>query len=220
MLFRVAALLTVMVAGCAGAQESPFRSIAPRPVQPPPPPAEPRADVSIQTFVAPGASIGARTTRYATDDPEMTGALSVAWRRRVGAARFGGAAGVRFAEHGYAATPWTAVAAWGVQPTRWLAVDLQGELGALFLFARPELSNYNEGSEYLWTPLAAGQAEASWRLGASAELSLALRTEVRMPREVERTTTFCNLYCMAETDTWSLGGAAVGAVLGLRFLIR
>jgi hypothetical protein len=25
---------------------------------------------------------------------------------------------------------------------------------------------------------------------------------------------------MAETDTWSLGGAAVGAVLGLRFLIR
>lgn len=179
----------------------------------------PIVDLSFQTFVAPGSSLGARTTRYATADPEMTGALSAIWRRRVGAVRFGGAGGVRGAEYGYYGFTGAALAGWGRQLNPWLDFETWGELGALFMHAKPQLIDYREGREYLWTPFGAGQAELSFRIGQEIELTAAGRLELRYPRNVERQTIFCRAPCDAMIDTWSTGGFAAGAVLGLRFLV-
>ena len=76
----------------------------------------------------------------------------------------------------------------------------------MILQARPQLENFAVGREYFWTPLSAAQADASWRIGGRLELSLGARLELAMPREVDRTTTFCSFACGNETDTWKLGG--------------
>lgn len=184
--------------------------------------ARPRGDIAFQTFVAPGAELGARSTRFTPRDPAMTSAFSVILRRRFGAARFGGEAAIRLSDsYDYMGSSVTAVGGWGAQPARWLAVDVWGELGGLFLWARPELEGVgpSHGRIFLWTPLTAAQAEASWRLRDRIELSLAGRFELRIPRDVEKKAEFCGAFsCIEQNDTWSLGGVALGAVLGLRFV--
>ena len=180
---------------------------------------EPIIDLSFQSFVAPWSPLGARTSKYATSDPEMTGALMVLWRRHVGEARFGGAAGVRGAEYGYYGLTATGLGGWGRRLSSWLAVDAWGELGILFMQAKPQLEDHREGREYLWTPLSAAQAEASWRVSSSLEVTTAARFELRFPRSVDRQTIFCRAPCDPMTDTWKTGGIAAGVVLGFRFLV-
>jgi len=181
--------------------------------------AQPPVDFGFQSLIAPGAALGAESTQYVTRDPDMTWALSAIWRRRLGPLRFGGAAGVRAGEYDYLAVPVTLVGGWGQTVNSWLAVDVWGELGALFLRAQPKLENYAVGKEYFWTPLTAVQAEASWRIAGRLELSLAGRAELAIPRDVERTSRLCFGVCGAVTDTWSIGGFTPGVVLGLRFLV-
>lgn len=181
--------------------------------------AQPPVDLAFETYLAPGAGLGARSTLYATDDPDMTWAVSALWRRRLGAVRIGGAVGLRAGEHDYFAVPVTVVGGWGRQLRTWLGVEAWGELGALVVQARPKLANYAIGREFFWTPLGAAQAEASWRIAGRLELSAGGRVELGLPREVDRTTRFCSFNCGQETDTWSLGGFTAGLVLGIRFLV-
>lgn len=180
---------------------------------------EPIVDLSFQTFIAPWSSLGARTSKYATSDPEMTGALMILWRRRLDALRLGGSAGVRGAEYGYYGITATGLGGWGRQLTSWLDVEAWGELGVLFMQAKPQLADKREGREYLWTPVSAAQAEAAFRLGDSLELTAAARLELRYPRSVDRQTVFCRAPCDPMIDTWKTGGLAAGLVVGLRFLV-
>lgn len=181
---------------------------------------QPPVDVVLETFVAPGFGLGARSTKYVSSDPDMTGAASVMWRHRLrGGWRLGGALGMRLAEYDYSAVPATVVGGWRRQALTWLVFEVRGELGALFLFTRPQLENYAVGREYFWTPLSAVQAEASWHVSHQLELSIAARVELAMPREVERTTRVCSFVCGTEPDTWSIGGVTPGVVLGVRFLV-
>ncbi len=176
-------------------------------------------DIGFETFLAPWSPLGARTSKYATDDPHMTGALMALWRRHVGEARFGGSAGVRGAEFGYYGLTAAGLAGWGRQLTGWLGVEAWGELGLLFMQAKPQLEDHREGREYLWTPIIAGEAEAAWRLATSLELTTGVRLELRYPRSVDRQTVFCRAPCDAMTDTWKTSGIAAGLVVGLRFLV-
>ena len=181
--------------------------------------AQPPVDLTFETFLAPGADLGTESTKYATNDPEMTWSLAGLWRRRFGALRVGGMVGLRGAQYDYFALPVAATAGWGRQLTTWLGIDLRGELGVMVWQARPQLENFAVGKEWFWTPLSAVQAEASWRIAGRLELFAGGRLELALPREVDRTTTFCSFNCGNETDTWSLGGLTPGLVLGLRFLV-
>lgn len=180
--------------------------------------AEPPVDLSFETLLAPGFGIGATSTRFRNNDADMIWAVSALWRRRAGWLRYGAALGVRGAEDDYFAVPVSAVAGWGRQVRTWLAVDVRGELGALVVSARPRVSSA-VGHEYFWTPLAALQADAGWRIAGSFELTLGARLEFGLPRDVERTTRVCSFNCGGETDTWSLGGLTAGLVVGGRFLV-
>lgn len=181
--------------------------------------AQPPVDLSFQTLISPGADLGVESTRYRTGDPGMTWAVSAMWRRRVGPMRFGGALGLRAGEYDYLAVPVTLVGGWGRQMTTWLGLELWGEIGATVYRAQPQLENYAVAVEYFWTPVAAVQAEASWRIAGRLELSVAGRAELAIPRDVERSTLICFRLCGMETDTWSLGGFTPGLVIGLRFLV-
>jgi hypothetical protein len=188
---------------------------------------DPVVDVSFETFVAPGASVGARTTRYATDDPEIIAAVMAIWRRHVGAWRFGGAASVRPAEDSYGGITGSGLAGWGRQATSWLDLEVWSELGLLWVHARPELEDHRSAVENVWTPFAAVQGEVALRIGREIELTAGGRFELRYPRNIYRQTSFCaggtagGLPAPCDTlfDTWRMGGIAAGAVLGLRFLV-
>jgi len=181
--------------------------------------AQPPVDLSFETFFAPGADLGVESTKYATNDPEMTWSLAGLWRRRLGPLRVGGVVGLRGAEYDYFGLPLTATVGWGRQINTWLGIDVRGELGVIILQARPQLENFAVGRDYFWTPLSAVQADASWRIAGRLELTLGARLELALPREVDRTTTFCSFACGRETDTWSLGGFTPGLIAGARFLV-
>lgn len=181
--------------------------------------AQPPVDLTFETFIAPGADLGAESTKYATRNPDMTWSLAGLWRRRFGPWRVGGMVGLRGAEYDYFGLPLAATAGWGRQLSTWFGIDLRGEIGAMILQARPQLENFAVGREFFWTPLTAAQADASWRIGGRLELSLGARLELAIPREVDRTTTFCSFACGNETDTWKLGGLTPGLVAGARFLV-
>ncbi len=185
---------------------------------------DPIVDLTLETFMAPGASVGARTSRYATDDPDMIAAVMALWRRRVGPWRFGGAASVRPAEDGYAGITGSGLAGWGRRATGWLDLEVWSELGLLWVHAKPQLEDHRNAVEDVWTPFAAAQGEVAWRIGKAVQLTAGGRFEVRYPRAIDRQTIFCtgstmSAYCDPIIDTWRMGGIAAGGVVGLRFLV-
>jgi hypothetical protein len=180
--------------------------------------AQPPVDLTFETLVAPGAGIGATSTRFENNDPDMIWAVTAMWRRRANMIRYGAALGVRGAEDQYFAVPVTLVGGWGRQLKTWLTLDVRGELGALVMSTRPVV-NSAFGHEWFWTPLGAVQADAGWQIAGRLELTAGARLELGLPREVERTARVCSFNCGTETDTWSLGGLTAGLVLGFRFLV-
>ncbi|HEY8144564.1 MAG TPA: hypothetical protein VIG06_17905 [Kofleriaceae bacterium] len=180
--------------------------------------AQPPVDLTFETYLAPGAGIGATSTRFVNNDADMIWAVSGMWRRRARWLRYGAALGMRGAEDDYFAVPATLVGGWGRQLKTWLAVDVRGELGALVISTRPVV-NSAFGHEWFWTPLAAVQADAGWQIAGRLELTAGARVELGLPRDVERTARVCSFNCGAEDDTWSLGGVTAGLVLGVRFLV-
>lgn len=185
---------------------------------------DPIVDLTFETFVAPGASVGARTTRYATDDPEFMAAVMAIWRRRVGPWRFGGAVGARPAEDGYAGITGAGLAGWSRPVNCRLGLEVWSELGLLWVHAKPQLEDHRNAVEDIWTPFAAAQGEVAWRISQSVELTAGGRFEVRYPRKIYRQTIFCaggtpTAPCDALFDTWRMGGIAAGGILGVRFLV-
>lgn len=185
---------------------------------------EAEVDLTFEAFIAPGASVGARTSRYATDDPEIIGALMAIWRRRVGPWRFGGAASARPADDGYAGITFSGLAGWGRPLNCRFDLDVWSELGLLWVHAKPRLEDHRNSLEDVWTPFAAVQGEIGWRIGHEVELTAGARFEVRYPREIYRQTVFCSgsrptSSCDSLYDTWRMGGIAAGGVLGIRFLV-
>ncbi|HEU5061357.1 MAG TPA: hypothetical protein VFU21_32755 [Kofleriaceae bacterium] len=180
--------------------------------------AQPPVDLSFETYLAPGAGIGATSTRFENNDPDMIWAVSSMWRRRVKMFRYGAALGVRAAEDEYFAVPVALVGGWGRQLRTWLTFDVRGELGALVISTRPVV-NSAFGHEWFWTPLGAVQADAGWQIAGRLEVTAGARLELGLPRDVERTARVCSFNCGTETDTWSLGGLTAGLVLGFRFLV-
>jgi hypothetical protein len=180
--------------------------------------ADAQVDLTFETFVAPGASVGART-HYTTDDPKMRAAIMALWRQRVGPWRLGGAAAARPAEDGYTGISGSGLAGWGRRATSWLDLEVWSELGLLWVHAKPEIADQREGVENVWTPFAAAHGEAAWRIAQEVELTAGARLEVRYPREIYRQTIFCRAPCDPRFDTWHMGGVAAGFVVGLRFLV-
>lgn len=180
--------------------------------------AQPPVDFGFETFVAPGAGIGATSTRFENNDADMIWGVAATWRRRARWLRYGAALGLRGAEDEYFAVPVTLVGGWGRQLKTWLAVDVRGELGVLAISTRPVV-NSAFGNEWFWTPLTAVQADVGWQIAGRLEFTAGARVELGLPRDVERTARVCSFNCGAETDTWSLGGVTAGLVLGVRFLV-
>jgi len=183
--------------------------------------AQPRGDIGFQALMGVGGRLGAQSTRYVPSDPAVTQMLSLLIRRRSRALRFGGAAGLRLSDaEGYFGSTATVLGGASSSSGK-AAMDGWLELGGLLLWAQPVLEDgrVSHGRVFLWTPMAAAQAEGSWRVADRLELTVAGRFEVRFPRDLEKTTLFCGFGCVEESDTWSLGGVAFSAGLGVRMIL-
>lgn len=169
-------------------------------------------------------TFGASNGTQLEPDPSARVSVQAVLRKQLGRFRVGPALGLRLSDtsdvRAYSAG---GEAAFVVPlPARRLGVEVGVQIGIQYLdltARRMELPG--SGDVHFWSPLLGGRAALSFAVSPSLSVVGGVSVDGMFTRNIEHDVRYCAPVCSpAVIETWKLGGAAYGADLGLRLLIR
>lgn len=180
-------------------------------------------DVAIHAFPQTGV-FGASNATQRDPDPSARLTVQGALRKHVGRFRVGAALGVRIADsddvRAYSAG---AVGAYSVPlPYQRVGIEVEAQFGVQYLDVTARRADVlGTSSVSFWSPLFGARLATSFALMPTVAVVGGVSLDGTFASTTDQAVSYCAPFCGPPImETWSIGGVAYGADLGLRLMIR